>query len=185
MSASETALRFEILKIAGGWLDMRLHVDGTSYDLTVSSVFSEPLRDLCDCLYDAVTGDTGNWANGDMPHFVFEWLGEGWLYEWKVSALAEDRIRLEVGFSGNRVKGEAKYPVWNISCEVPAQHVADQVWSQCRETIRTMGFTQYRSQWGSDFPLAQLLALRAAHSGQGKGAPVAEELDLLRELMDG
>ncbi len=184
MNSSDNALRFEILKVGSGWLDMRLHVDGTPYDMTVASVFSEPLRDLCDCLYDAVTGTAGHWTNGGSPHFDFEWIGDGWLYEWEVSALENGRIQMQVAFSGNRVQGEEKLPVWNFNCTVPAQDFADQVWAQCRDMLRTTGFTHYRSQWGSDFPLAQLLTLRA-HAEQGKGAPVAEEMALLRQLIDG
>lgn len=182
MPTVSAPLRFEILDVCNGRIDMRLHVNSTPYDLTVFSTFSEPLRDLCDCLHDAISGATPHWINGEHPHFDFEWLGEGWLYEWSMRLQKNGELALHVVFSGNRAAGERKYEVWEITHTISPTELAEQLWEQCSKLIRTMGFGQYRQQWGQDFPLAQLLTLRALKS-QGPGAPVGEELDLVRQLL--
>ncbi|WP_147820625.1 hypothetical protein [Salidesulfovibrio onnuriiensis] len=171
-------------KLSKGWIDFYLKINDEGYDLTVSSMFSEPLRDLCDCLSDAISGNAGEWANGPRPHFEFEWLGEGWLYEWTVRPGDDGLLHAAVKFSGNRVLGERKLPVWDTAFSMDPRELARQLWTQCSALLRSRGFTTYRALWGKDFPLAQLLSLRAL-TEQGLGAPVQEEMDYLRELING
>lgn len=182
MTADGAPFSFYIVKLGKGWMDFHLSVDNTIYDLTVASVFSEPVRDLCDCLSDALSDPSNGCSNGNTPHFEFEWLGEGWLYEWGATLTARDRLDFSVAFSGNREEGGIKYPVWSVDFQVSPVEFAKQVWQQCGSLLRNTGFTEYRAQWGKDFPLAQLLSLGSQLSA-GQGAPVREELDLLRELI--
>lgn len=176
--------QLSIEKLSKGWIDLYLKTGDEGYDITVASVFSEPLRDLCDCLTDAISDNRGTCSNGPRPHFEFEWVGEGWIYEWSVELGDDGQLHARVAFSGNRVVGGGKLPVWNTSFSIAPRDLARQLWGQCSALLRSTGFTTYRAQWGKDFPLAQLLSLRAL-TEQRLGAPVQEELDYLRELIDG
>ncbi|GEM_PF-1100391 len=175
--------QFSLRKLSKGWMDFYLRIGDQGYDLTVASIFSEPLRDLCDGISDAISGSE-KCTNGSNPHFEFEWLGEGWLYEWSMTCDDDGLLHATVKFSGNRVVGERKLPIWKTEFSIEPQELARQLWTECSTFLRNTGFTAYRALWGKDFPLAQLLALRSLLD-HGPGSPVREELDLLRELIDG
>lgn len=178
------AAQFSLVKLRKGWIDFHMELGDIGYDLTVASVFSEPLRDLCDCLSDAISDNENHCTNGPRPHFEFEWLGEGWLYEWSMQLGQEGLLDISMSFSGNRVVGERKLPVWETEFSMDPKAFASQLWEQSASLLRRKGFITYRSLWGKDFPLAQLLSLRAL-TEEGAGAPVREELDLLRDLIGG
>lgn len=148
---------FTLTELRQGWLDFRLEDGHKTCDFSVASVFSEPLRDLCDALVDAHDAVHGG---GVTPfHFEFEWLGEGWLYFWEMKPEGET-LNVKATFAGSRVVGDRPATVWELETAYDRSTFAEAVWTLAGSIIREHGLVGYRHLWGRDFPMAQLLSLR-------------------------
>lgn len=147
---------FSFTELRQGWLDIRLEDGDKVCDFSVAAVFSEPLRDLCDALVDAHDA-----MNGGVPpyHFEFEWLGEGWMYFWKLRPEG-DIINVSASFAGSRVVGDRPSVVWELDTTFDRNAFAREIWSMGGAILSKHGLVGYRQLWGRDFPLAQLLGLR-------------------------
>lgn len=159
-----------------GWLESRIVCDEAHYDLSVSCTFSEPLKDLFTSLCDLHGLDA--LPSGDTPcHREFEWGGEGWLYEWRITPKPDAMLDLEIEFKGKREVGGIEYPMWKIDTSVPWKALADQVFTQASEMLWMYGFTGYQQRWTKDFPAGNMMRLGHLLHGQS-----AETHDFSREL---
>ncbi len=142
-----------------GWLESRLILNDSHYDLSVSSKFSEPLKDLFQCLCDVRGLDAPTDMNTDYRHCEFEWGGEGWLYLWQVTPLPNDELAVKIEFKGKREIGGKEFPVWKIDFTISWQDFAGQVFTQASEMLWQYGFGGYQERWTKDFPAAHMMRL--------------------------
>ncbi|WP_018124787.1 hypothetical protein [Desulfovibrio oxyclinae] len=154
--------KLNLTELRRGWMDLTLVTPDRTCEYSVASVFSEPLKDLCDCLVDAAEYSE---RDGDGPwHFEFEWLGEGWLYAWEVRPEG-DLLHVSTNFAGSRVLGDRPSLVWHHQTVLDRTELAQAVWNLGAQILRRHGIVGYRSLWGRDFPLAQLLQLHQSMKG--------------------
>lgn len=160
-----------------GWLESRVILHGSHYDLSVHSNFSEPLKDLFRCLCDAHGLDAPTDMDTDYRHLEFEWVGEGWLYYWNVTPRPNGELHVTVEFKGKREVGGKEYPVWKLDITTDWRTFAKQVFTQASEMLWMYGFTGYHDRWTKDFPAAAMMRLGHLLHGQ----PVSID-DFSREL---
>lgn len=181
MTDTGSSIEFKLVSLREFQMEIQILQDGAPHDLTVGSVFSEPLRDLLDAMADARTLlDGGKPTN--LPHFEFEWLGEGLLYDWKISLTDEKLMRFQISFSGSPVLGGKQYQVWELDFIIPWETFATQLVAQCGGLLQRYGFQCFRRNWGRDFPVAQVLALADAIKAGAEECDIVHELELLRSL---
>jgi hypothetical protein len=142
-----------------GWLEARIIHNGSHYDLSVNSTFSEPLKDLFICLCDLHGQDAPTDMDKDYRHCEFEWGGEGWLYYWTVIPAPDGVLNITVEFKGKREVGGVEHPVWKIEAVVDWRSLADQVFTQASEMLWMYGFSGYHDRWTKDFPAGQMMRL--------------------------
>lgn len=142
-----------------GWLESRLILNESHYDLSISSNFSEPLKDLFLCLCDVHGLDAPTDMDADYRHCEFEWGGEGWLYLWHVTPQANDQLAVHVEFKGKREVGGVEFPVWQIDFTISWHTLADQIFTQASEMLWMYGFSGYQERWSKDFPAAHMMRL--------------------------
>ena len=168
---------FYLTEAKAGWLEARIVLDGSHYDLSAHCNFSEPIKDLCRCLCDAHGLEGPVDAKREYRHLEFEWVGEGWLYYWNVTPQPGGLLRVAVDFKGKREVGGKEYPVWNLDFTLPWEVLARQVFAQASEMLWLYGFTGYYDRWTKDFPAAQVMRLGHLLHGQ----PLTTD-DFSREL---
>lgn len=142
-----------------GWLESRIVLNGSHYDLSVHCNFSEPLMDLFSCLCDVHGLDAPTDMDQDYRHCEFEWIGEGWLYLWELCPLPDDKLQVTVEFKGKREDGGTEYPVWKITFAIAWKQLAEQVFTQASEMLWMYGFSGYQDRWTRDFPAGQMMRL--------------------------
>lgn len=150
---------FYLTKVKAGWLESRIILNGSHYDLSVKCNFSEPLKDLFHSLCDIRGLDATTKMDEEYHHLEFEWVGEGWLYFWKLTPKPNERLHLSIEFKGKREIGGAEYPVWKIDCTMAWQTLAEQVFTQASELLWLYGFTGYYDRWTKDFPAGLMMCL--------------------------
>lgn len=179
MNTDEHAIELRLVSVRDFQMEVQIVKGEVHHDMTVGSVFSEPLRDLLELLGDARLLLDGR----DLPkagHFEFEWLGEGLLYCWKAAITDDGQLSFKVSFSGSPILGGKQYQVWEIEFIISWEEFARQLVRQCGGLLRRYGFQGYRQHWGRDFPVAQVLGLADTMQGEDEDASLAHELELLR-----
>jgi hypothetical protein len=151
--------KFYLTEIKAGWLESSIILNGSHYDLSVKCNFSEPLKDLFRCLCDVQGLSAPPNMDEDYRHCEFEWVGEGWLYFWKLTPLPNDKLTLSIEFKGKKEVGGTEYPVWEINCTLDWQTLAEQVFTQASEMLWMYGFTGYHDRWTKDFPAGSMMRL--------------------------
>lgn len=157
MAADQFQLFFTEAK--AGWLESRIILNESHYDLSVSVAFSEPLRDLFRCLCDVHGLDGPTDMATDYRHCEFEWGGEGWVYMWQVTPRPGGELAIRVEFKGKREQGGKEFPVWDIDVVLPWQTLAEQAFTQGAEMLWMYGFCGYQERWTKDFPAAEMMRL--------------------------
>lgn len=157
-------VQFRLVDVSAGWLEVCLNLNDTAYDLSVSSALSEPLRDLFQGLLDLRQG-----RDDEYRHLEFEWVGEGWMYEWTLTPLENGMVRARVAFSGQRTEGGKVFPVWNLQFSLGWEDFAAQALEQGAGLLRAHGFAGYLERWGKDFPAGQMVRLGHALHGLDAG----------------
>ncbi len=156
---SDDQFEFYLTEIKAGWLESRIVLNGSHYDLNVQSNFSEPLKDLFRSLCDLRGLDAPTDMDKDYRHCEFEWVGEGWLYFWILTPKPEGKLGISIEFKGKREVGGKEYPVWKIDCTLDWQTLAEQVFIQTSEMLWMYGFTGYYDRWTKDFPAGLMMRL--------------------------
>lgn len=141
-----------------GWLESRIVHDDNHYDLSVSCAFSEPIKDLFTGLCDLYGLDSLP-TDGTPRHREFEWGGEGWLYEWKLTPKAGGMLDVSIEFKGKREVGGVEYPMWKVNASVAWTDLAGQVFAQASEMLWMYGFVGYQHRWSKDFPAGAMMRL--------------------------
>ncbi|WP_419786267.1 hypothetical protein [Pseudodesulfovibrio sp.] len=175
MSCDE--FEFYLTEVKAHWLEARIVLNGSHYDLSTHSNFSEPIRDICRCLSDARGLEGPVDMDRDYRHLEFEWIGEGWLYYWNVIPQPDGRLRVGVEFKGKREEGGREFPVWALDIHTDWQTFSRQAFTQALALLRQHGFTGYHSRWGKEFPVSDLMRLGHLLNGQ----PL-DTNDIFREL---
>ncbi len=156
---SDDQFEFYLTEVKAGWLESRIILNGSHYDLSTRCNFSEPLKDLFSCLCDIHGLDAPTDMTQDYRHCEFEWVGEGWLYFWKMTPKPDGKIKIVVEFKGKREVGGKEYPVWKIEGTSTWQNLGEQVFTQASEMLWMYGFTGYQDRWTKDFPAGQMMRL--------------------------
>jgi len=156
---SDDQFEFYLTEAKAGWLESRIILNGSHYDLSVNCNFSEPLKDLFRCMCDVKDLDAPTNMLTDYRHCEFEWVGEGWLYFWELCPLVDGKLKVMVEFKGKREVGGAEYPVWKIDFTTDWQSLAQQIFTQASEMLWMYGFTGYHDRWTKDFPAGQMMRL--------------------------
>ncbi|QGY39215.1 hypothetical protein GM415_03450 [Pseudodesulfovibrio cashew] len=157
---------FFLTEAKAGWLESRIVHNGSHYDLSVRSTFSEPLKDLFACLCDAHGLEAAPDKDAEYRHLAFEWGGEGWVYYWTVVPRPGGMLDLVVEFKGKREVGGAEHPVWRIETSTGWRALAGQVFTQASELLWMYGFSGYYDRWSKDFPAGQMMRLGHLLHGQ-------------------
>ena len=179
---AENRFQFYLTEARAGWLDARLIYEGSHYDLSVNSVFSEPLKDLFRCLCDAHELEATPDMEKDYRHLEFEWGGEGWLYYWSVTPKPGGELDISIDFRGKREVGGVEYPVWKIETTTTWRELAEQVFTQASELLWMYGFTGYYNRWQKDFPTGPMMQLgHLLHNMSPDTADFSRELGYLAE----
>ena len=179
MSADQ--FQFFLTEARSGWLESRIVTGDAHYDLSVHANFSEPLKDLFQCLCDTHGLDAAP-DDGEYRHLAFEWVADGWLYEWTALPLSDGKLALTVEFKGSREVGGTEYPVWKIKTVTSWRALAEQVFTQASEMLWMYGFSGYLERWTKDFPAGQMMRLGHLLHGQPvDAADFARELGYLAE----
>jgi len=156
---SENQFEFHLTEAKAGWLESRIDLNGSHYDLSINCNFSEPLKDLFRCLCDMHGLDAPTDRGQDYRHNEFEWGGEGWLYLWEVTPKPDDKLGITVEFKGKREVGGKEYSVWKLDFTTDWHTLAEQVFTQASEMLWMYGFTGYYDRWTKDFPTGQMMRL--------------------------
>lgn len=150
---------FYLTEARAGWLESRIVLNDSHYDLSIHCNFSEPLKDLFQCLCDLHDLDAPTNMEQDYRHCEFEWVGEGWLYFWELCPLKEGGLLVKIEFKGKREVGGKEYPVWKIECLTDWKTLAEQIFIQASELLWMYGFSGYYERWTRDFPAGQMMRL--------------------------
>lgn len=174
--------KFYLTEANAGWLESRIVLNDSHYDLSVLANFSEPIKDLCRCLCDAHGLDGPVDMASNYRHLEFEWVGEGWLYYWNVTPGPGGELHLSVEFKGKREVGGKEYPVWKLDFTTNWRDFAEQVFTQTSEMLWMYGFTGYHHRWGKDFPAARMMRLgHLLHDQPANTDDFSRELGYLAE----
>ena len=145
--------------VKAGWLESRIILNGSHYDVSVNCNFSEPLKDLFSCLCDVHDLDAPTDMTLDYRHCEFEWGGEGWLYYWEIIPKPDGQLNITIKFKGKREVGGKEHPVWDINFTTEWKVLAAHVFTQASEMLWMYGFSGYHDRWTKDFPAGQMMRL--------------------------
>lgn len=148
-----------LTEVKAGWLECRIVHNGSHYDLSVNSTFSEPLKDLFLCLCDVHALSAPTDMQEDYRHIEFEWGGEGWLYYWCVTPKPDGMLDISIEFKGKREVGGVEHPVWAMQAAVAWEDLARQLFVQASEMLWMYGFSGYYERWTKEFPAGQMMRL--------------------------
>ena len=154
---SKNRFRFRLHELRKNWLEASLELNSTVYELSVSSAFSEPLKDLFSGLVDVQAAEEN--PAGERYHLEFEWGGDGWLYPWRLDVLGNGEVAVNVSFVGKRTTDGRQFPVWTLDFTTDWRCFAGQVFAESRKMIRRYGFLGYQSRWSKDFPAGRFMRL--------------------------
>ncbi len=157
---------FYLTEAKAGWLESRIVLNDSHYDLSSHCNFSEPLKDLFRCVCDVHGLETVPGPEDGYRHCEFEWVGEGWLYFWKVAPRPGGELAVSVEFKGKREVGGTEYPVWRLDFMTQWETLAEQVFTQASELLWMYGFSGYYDRWTKDFPAGWMMRMGHLLHGQ-------------------
>lgn len=143
-----------------GWAVGKLEIENQKLDFTVSYL-SHPLADLLEALVDMIPTNS---KTGESYWFI--WKGEPWGYDWKITNVSSNEIRIEIRDIDDvfeKYKEGTGNVIFDVTCSL--LDFAKVVTNEAIKLLNKHGFAGYSRTFGGsggdvDFPITSLVTLK-------------------------